>query len=586
MAAGRNSQRGRWPVVVVHGSVAGLVLVLVAVLALVVKPPAPPGIAAFAPQAAKPITKAPPAQSAQFGDGAGQCGRGQVCQGASPGPTAAPTVPPSPSAKPLTGAAPPGLQCYTWPDGTVTQTFDPQSPPCISRWDDSKGNGGATAPGVTGTEIRVAFGVNSNASLATWPGLKPLVDFFNTHFQLYGRQIKIVPYPSQQAVGQFDGTKVNDPALQRADAAEVVGRKVFASFDFLDNVPYSWALPVYRDVLTKHKIVSVSGGASPPYGTEKDLAARAPYEWSYYPTIDTLMRNVGTMTCRQLAGKPASHAKDPALASATRKFAMVFPTDEHLGGPIPGLSSLLSILDGCGIHSPEVIRYDANDDNQVLPQLEKLRQLKEAGITSLIFFPYTGSAARGAPQTLADRAQYYPEWITIGWNKYLTDIWSGSPQNQKTATFGVAMWNKQPQLALENWFQAYTLAGGSTTGAAGMNDGLAFYNELLLLASGIQMAGPRLTPESFAEGLRSTTFPNPGAGAAPFYQATVGFGPGDAAMTNDFAAFWFDPSTNWDSYQGQPGLNFYRTDCYAVLGRRWSQETWPTADLFFRNGCR
>src|SRR6185436_8593198 len=110
----RNTQRGRWPVVVVHGSVAGRVLVLVAVLALVVKPPAPPGIAAFAPQAAKPITKAPPAQSAQFGTGAGQCAAGQVCTGpsATPPPTVAPHATVSPPT--LTGAAPPGLQCYTW----------------------------------------------------------------------------------------------------------------------------------------------------------------------------------------------------------------------------------------------------------------------------------------------------------------------------------------------------------------------------------------------------------------------------------------------------------------------------------------
>src|SRR5689334_4543829 len=190
MAAGTR-QRGRWPVVAVHGSVAATVLVLVAVLALVVKPPAPPGIAAFAPQASKPITKAPPAQSARFGTGAGQCAAGQVCTGPTTAPTTGATASPRESPKALRGAAPPGLQCYTWPDGTVTQTFDPQSPPCISRWDDSKGNGGATSQGVTGSTIKVVMPVASANS--TWPALKPIVDFFNTRFQLYGRHIEITP---------------------------------------------------------------------------------------------------------------------------------------------------------------------------------------------------------------------------------------------------------------------------------------------------------------------------------------------------------------------------------------------------------
>src|SRR6058998_2003470 len=89
--AGR--QRGAWAIPAMNGIVAATVLVLVAVLALVVKPPAPPGIAAFAPQAAKPITKAPPGQSARFGRGSGQCATGQACAHSSPTPS--PTTAPS-----------------------------------------------------------------------------------------------------------------------------------------------------------------------------------------------------------------------------------------------------------------------------------------------------------------------------------------------------------------------------------------------------------------------------------------------------------------------------------------------------------
>src|SRR3954466_14155073 len=176
-------RRGSRAVPARKGGAAGTGLILVAVLALVVKPPAPPGIAAFAPQAAKPITKAPPGQSARFGSGSGQCATGQACAHSSPTPS--PTTAPSSAgavAVPTNLGVPSALQCYTWPDGTVTQTFDPQSPPCIASWDDRHGNGGSTSPGVSPTEIRLAF-PNNNAGYASWPALKPLRNFLHSHFQ-------------------------------------------------------------------------------------------------------------------------------------------------------------------------------------------------------------------------------------------------------------------------------------------------------------------------------------------------------------------------------------------------------------------
>ena len=53
-----------------------------------------------------------------------------------------------------------------------------------------------------------------------------------------------------------------------------------------------------------------------------------------------------------------------------------------------------------------------------------------------------------------------------------------------------------------------------------------------------------LTPQTFAAALRSTTFPNPGAGTSPSYQARVGFAGGSHTMVHDFAAFWLNQSNN------------------------------------------
>ena len=576
---------GQWSVLAVNGVVATVVLVLVAVLALVVKPPAPPGIAAFAPQASKPITKAPQAQSARFGNGSGACGAGQVCTGPSATPSARPSLPPGvkalPSSPPVRGV-PSALQCYTWPDGTVTQTFDPQSPPCIASWDVAKGNGGATSPGVTATEIKVTLPINGTQP--TWPVLKPLVDFVNTRYQLYGRKIKIVTVPSQQADEQFKGT-FNDPSAQRADAAQISALKPFATFDFVDPLQYSMSLPEFRSLLTKNKVISLAGGETTPFGTESDLKKGAPYEWTYYPTIDTLAKNLATMVCRQLAGHPASHAGDTALHAKPRKFAILLPTDALLGGSVPGLSSMTSILRGCGLSNVPLVRYDNAASNRAALSAN-LRKLSDDGVTSVIFMPLGGNQTTG-PLASATQVNYHPEWVVLGAHKYLVDNMLNNP-DQTVSAFGVGTWNKMPQLALEMWSLAYTAAGGDggTLNSGALTDGRAFYDELLVLAAGIQMAGPDLTPQTFAAGLHATQFPNPGAGAAPHYQGTVGFGADGVAMLDDFNAFWFTQEMTGAEVNSSIDNNTERATCYVGLGRRYDLESWPTRDAFYQGGCR
>ncbi len=570
--------RGQWGVAGVNAGVGLLVLVLVAVLALVVKPPAPPGIAAFAPQASKTITKAPQSQSSNFGSGAGQCAAGQAC---SLLPTTT-TTPPTTTRR----GVPSALQCYKWPDGTVTQTFDPQSPPCIASWDEAKGNGGATSPGVTASEIRVALPDWGTAP--GYPGVKPIVDFFNTHYQFYGRKITIQPFTSQQANAQAT-SNFNQPDLQRADATQITTMKVFATTDFVEPLHYSWSLPVFRQILTDHKIVSLHGGEEVPYGSERDLEAHAPYEWSYYTPIDSVMRNFGVLTCRQLVGKPANHSRDGDLRSATRKFAAVLPAEDELGGPMPGLDTLKQALAACGVPDLKVVYFSFRDRALAAHMAPAMRQLHNDGVTSIYWFPDGGGSGASHPWQVANLVGYHPEWLMIGWNNYQSAFELENVPTESGSAFGVGVWNKFQPLGLEFWERAFIAAGGDAaqvhTGA--ITSGRAFYQELLLLAAGIQMAGPNLTPETFARGLHTTTFPNPGAGGPPFYQGRVGFEGSDVTMVNDMQAFWLDTRLPGQAVPQQPNNNEYLAMCYVNLGKRYSLDTWPTADGFYQNGvCR
>lgn len=559
-----------------------MILLLVGVLALVVNPPAPPGIAAFAPQASKQITKAPLNQSSSAGDGNGACVPGQPCDYQA---TTTTTI--AATQKLLRTGVPSALQCYKWPDGTVTQTFDPQSPPCVAGWDDAKGNGGATSPGVTATEIRIAL-PKADGAITIWPIAQPLVDFFNTRYQFYGRKIRLIPFSSQQATSQSSAQYLNDPSRQRADAAQVTQMGVFGALDFVDPISYAWSLPAYRDVLTRNKIISINGGEMTPYGTAAGMAAHAPYEWTYYNTIDSLLNAYGNMTCTQLVGKPATHAPDPALRSVTRKFAILAPTDDQLGGPIPGLSALVAKLQACGANNPKVVRFK-NGNGEVAPNQAAMKDLKDSGVTTVMFFPWTGSETSSNPMDKAKAVDFRPEWLTMGWNNYLTHSQLNAPTDETAGMFGVAVWNKMPPLEQEPFYRAWIAAGGDpgVINSGGLPGGRAYYQELVMLAAGIQMAGPNLTPESFAKGLHETKFPNPGAGVAPFYQGTVGFPSGATAMVQDYVPFWLDNRWPGKEVAASKNVNTSRGTCYPDLGTRYLDDKWPAADGFYGTpACR
>jgi len=65
-------------------------------------------------------------------------------------------------------------------DGSTTQTFDRQSPPCISSWDGVAGNGGADVV------RRECTDVPHRHPGRVCVGLQPYADFLNHHYELTG----------------------------------------------------------------------------------------------------------------------------------------------------------------------------------------------------------------------------------------------------------------------------------------------------------------------------------------------------------------------------------------------------------------
>lgn len=554
--------RGQRLVSSINGSIAAVLVIVLAAVALVVKPPAPPGISEFAPQAAKPISKAPLGQT--LGNGGQRCAAGASCTG--PAAARASKAAGKPLPRP-TGAAqhgvPSSLQCYVWPSGAVTQTFDPQSPPCVADWPDApKGNGGATSFGVDATTVRVSIGsplVQGDPETAI---AKAFTEFFNRHFELWGRRIVLVSHAVDGAFG--------DPSSQRAAAAKAKEQHAFAAIS-TDNATDDSSL--FLQSLARNKILGVDGFTS--YVRSENLAALAPYAWSYPSPFDVEQRNEAEFLCRALVGHPAAHAGDAVLRTAKRSFAVIVP--RPVSGPRADTRPVRDALRACGVTADEIEYVGFPQSSTTSPDatnVQVMADLKRGGVTTVV--PVGSTLDIPEALTGASRAAYHPEWFVLPTADYYASGYSlGAPPDEVTSLMGIASWNKSLPHSSSVAFRAFAdVDGGKTDEKYFSNQDDTLYKALLLIASGIQAAGPALSPRTFASELDALRFPNPAVGVEPSYQGGVSLS-GDQAMMDDFGLWsWRSTEKSYDGAVGNVNGNY----CYIGQGRRFRLGDWPSAD--------
>jgi len=571
MNAGQS--RGR-AVALSNGVVATALVVLLAVVALVVHPPAPPGIAEFAPQASKPISKAPPGQATQYGTGPGACNEGQTC--------ARPTASAGGRPLPTVSVRRPGIattvQCYEWPDGSVTQTFDPQSGPCLASWPDAaRGNGGATSRGVSATTIRVGWSGNDTYGAE---GRAALVRFLNSHFILYGRQIELVKVPPQSY----------DPSGQAATAAELASKRVFASTEWFFQAV---STATFTQRLVAEHILALS--TSSRDDTSAQIAAAAPYRWSFGPAVDHVEAAAAQFICGSLAGHRAEHGgpdvSGPNASQNPRSFALV--VEQASGGGTQPVAALRAGLSRCGAPVLErtVSEDDVGNNFYVDPQAKArvstmLLNLQQAGVTTVV--PVADRLGSLNLMQAADQIGYQPEWIWPGvLDQYGDDSGIGTFPSQSAHLMGIAPVNKVLPGTQAMWYLAARAADSGYEGNGGTSLE-EFYRQLLMLAVGVQAAGPHLTPATFQAGLQGLDFPNPGAGGPLLYQARVGFGPGSHEMVHDFGIWWFDNTQQpaWANKRSDAGAGGSGGYCWVGPGARWELDHFPRNIRPFAGACR
>jgi hypothetical protein len=525
-------------------AIAGLLGVLIAAAFNPAQPPPPP-VAQYAPEAVHEIVQPPPQQSSAFGNGHGNgaAGAGARRHHSPPPPPRRPGVPGGGGG---TQTVPDVLDCVGNPPQQIP---DPESPPCVPYW---KGNnGGATSAGVTGKTIKIAIPDAGR--------VQQFVDFFNQRFEFYGRHIEFVT-PS---------TSCSSPADMRASADQVAQLNVFAVVGSCDALGTEY---FFYDELAAHHIVSVAN--RPGVATEAMLAAHNPYEWTWFPTFDEGQTQLGDLVCA-LAHHDAQWAGPPYNAPGTiRKFGLF--TNYYDGAPPPDTSEIRTTLQNCGV-TPISAAIDApynggtaEGANSVsTPEITNaLVKMRDAGVTSLIDLVHTSTTEQILHT--ASGMGYQPEQIVSSYLYNDNDLFmSEFPQDQTAHVLGVTEWNKFVHVADEPWYYA---AEEGDPGFTWTYAPLSYYDAwygywpLLVLAAGIQMAGPDLTPSTFARGLQMTHFPNP---INFLHEGIVSIHPGQHSYVNDASIEWFDPNMPEADYGASGSF------CYAFDGERFSNAGFP-----------
>jgi hypothetical protein len=421
---------------------------------------------------------------------------------------------------------------------------DPYSPPCIAF---SGSNGGNTSPGVTSSTITLSFRVNAdfenlqqsfgNLSAAapstsvadlerTYQGM---VTYFNDHYQFYGRKIKLVFFNGQGTfANEVQGAGQAQATADSLTAAQQIG--AFGELNGLDDV--------YAHALAQQKVVT----AVSAYLANSTMTADAPYLWSQTASCSQIVEAVVDFVAKQLANKPAAYAGG-SLKGQPRKFALIAPENPNYQ---VCANEAVALAKAAGFSISDDLNYDVNASTLATQDDQLVAKMANDNDTSVLLLTDALS-----PLLLTDRAteqNYNPEWIETGVASLDTDASAQAyQQSEWTHAFGVSFLGPTVPLQQSLGYEAYTSVQSDTPAISQASNAFA---ALQMMAIGIQMAGPDLTPQTFAKGMfaypgSQNSSPNLNFGAWKFTPASYSAGASSWSI-------YYDP-TKTSTQDGQTG---------------------------------
>jgi hypothetical protein len=404
---------------------------------------------------------------------------------------------------------------------------DPYSPPCAAFTGD---NGGATSRGVTTETIKVSirnFDLSALGNDRDGPGgslifdkeelqdaVSAMLEYFNGRFQFYGRKLEPVFWDGKgDILAEMQGSGQEGAEADAVKVAEEL--RPFAEVMAL-TTPFA-------DALSRRQVVNL--GAL--YMSAKWFSDRAPYAWSSNPDCTFVMEMISDYLIKRVAGRPADRS-GPAYKNKPRRLALIAPDN-------PWYQECVDVgdaaLKAAGVPAALRLAYklDINTtSNQAASMVAKLRN---GDITTVVCL-----CDPGLPVFLTSKAHeqgYEPEYVVTGVvfsdNDDIGQIYQ---QDQWTRAFGLSFQGTaQPRRSTYGYF-AYKSVRPNREPIALID---YIYYHLYVLALGVQMAGPNLTPATFDAGLRA--YPG-GTGPIGTWRWTAG----RYTPTQDAREIYWDPN--------------------------------------------
>jgi hypothetical protein len=332
--------------------------------------------------------------------------------------------------------------------------------------------------------------------------LQALADYFNSHFQFYGRKIVLHFFTGQGSLAnELQGY---GQATAEADAQTAKSLGVFADLT-AESEPYATAL-WHQGIL----------GFGDPYLPNFWHQQHAPFDWSVATDGTKVATGAANYVLNKLcpAGSPAAYAGGN-LKNAPRKVAGIAPENELYKVSADVFKQVLGPCDSGQYY----YQLDLGTESQQAANL--VAQLKAGGYTTIVcgcdpIFPVylSGQAAQQG---------YFPEFVEIG-AALVDQDYVGQLYNQQFMAHTIGISPNAPTVP-------YTQTLGYAAYKTQRTDEPSFfvnliYEQMDMLAIGIQMAGPNLNPQTFQTGMFN--FP-PKQGPAGMW----GFGPTQYTTPND-----------------------------------------------------
>jgi hypothetical protein len=442
--------------------------------------------------------------------------------------------------------------------------------PCKPLW--SGDNGGATYKGVTKDKIRVVwYRAKANPAVnAVLAGggiassdeeqdreIRIYTQYFQKMSQTWGRTVESIVFH-----GNADA---NDAAAFRADAVKIdqeIKAAVVIGAGSADMI----------DELARRGISCLCGNQMPG----GFMRAHKPFVFGILPDGDTTNEHNAEYICRRLGPNSKAdfsgdmiHPTIGAKGKVERRYGLLFPNTDF---GVPNAKDFAArVKSMCGISMAVQIGYASDINTATQQAVAATQQLIQNKVTTAICV--CDPIAPVFATTAAQQQNYQPEWLMTGYllidAEALARLYN---QNQWSHAFGVSSLPAPVKREESGYYKAYKTMDKNTE--PNKSSAPLIFPAAQIVFAGLEGAGPKLNPQTFAEGMYKINTASTGPSVVAF-----GYSPTDFGGIDDFREVWWDP--NATDANGDTGV-------YQGVGGHWRWYTgkWPTSKtLVFRRDC-